>query len=70
MLEVLHELAQIRNPIALAGIVEINKLKGTDEFELRIKCILDVHSRKSINELLEKRNLKMREEEDFIIIYK
>jgi len=49
--------------------VEIRKSPGTDEFELRFKCALDLHGRKSVNEFLEKRNLKMMEEKGFIIIY-
>jgi len=66
----LHDLAQLHQEIAFAGIVEINNLSGTDEYELKIKCVLDAHGRKSINEFLEKRDLKMREEEGFIIIFK
>ena len=69
-LAILHDLAQLHQEIAFGGIVEVNNLGGTDEYELKIKCVLDAHGRKSINEFLEKRDLKMREEEGFIIIFK
>jgi len=48
--------------------VEINRLRGTDGFELKIKCVLDFHDREAINEFLEKRKLRMREEKGTIII--
>ena len=65
----MRELGQIHEEFALAEIVTINKLSDTDEFELKIKCVLDAHGRKSINEFLQKRNLKMREDNGFIIIH-
>ncbi|MDQ1281178.1 MAG: hypothetical protein QG670_2442 [Thermoproteota archaeon] len=65
---VFHDLVQINNEIAFSQIVEINKLSDTDEFELKIKVVLDVHDVKPINEFLEKRSLKMREKDEFIII--
>lgn len=67
-LAVLSELAQIHQEIAFAGIVGISELGDSEEFELRIKCVLDAHGRKSIHEFLQKRNLTMRENEGFIII--
>ena len=66
---VLREFANSHKEIASAELVEIRRCPGTDEFELRFKCVLDFHGRKSVNEFLDKRNLKMREEKGFIIIY-
>jgi hypothetical protein len=49
-------------------MVEIRRLSDS-KFELKIKCVLDDHGRRSICAFLEKRNLKMREEKGFTIIY-
>jgi len=48
--------------------VEINQLRGADGFELKIKRVLDFHDREAINEFLEKRKLRMREEKGIIIV--
>lgn len=64
----MRELVQLHTEIAFTEIVTINKLSDTDEFELKIKCVLDVHGRKLVNEFLQKRNLKVSEKEGFIII--
>jgi len=66
----LHELAQIHSEIAFAEIVEISKLVNGDEHELKIKCLLNVDGRESVNAFLIERDLKMRGENGFIIIYR
>jgi hypothetical protein len=48
--------------------VEINRLRGADGFELKIKCVLNLQYREAINEFLEKRKLRMREEKGTIMI--
>jgi len=66
---VLREFANFHKEIASAELVEIRKSPDSGEFEIRIKRVLDVHSRESINEFLGKRDLRMIEEKGFIIIY-
>jgi len=48
--------------------VEIVKLGNSDEVEIKIRCVLNDNGR-VVDEFLEKRNLKMREEKGFVIIY-
>ncbi len=63
---VLRELGKLQE-FVFSQLVEINtKPEGA---EVKIKCVLDAHSRKVINEFLEKRNLKIREEKGFVIIF-
>ncbi len=66
---VLRELSNLHTEIAFSELVEINQLNKNHEFELKFKCVLDTHGRKSINEFLEKRNLKMKEENGFVIVH-
>jgi len=49
--------------------VEISKQGKTDDFQIKIKCILDAHGRKVIDEFLKERNLRMREEQGLVLIY-
>ena len=65
---VLRELGQIHSEITFSEIVTIDKLSNANEFELKIKCVLDAHGRQSIREFLQKRKLDMRENQGFIII--
>jgi len=65
----LRELSQFHTKIALAELVEISELSGTDGFELKIKCVLDARDRESVNEFLEKKDLKTRETKGVIIVY-
>jgi 16S rRNA C1402 (ribose-2'-O) methylase RsmI len=64
-----RELAKIHSEIAFAEIVEISKLPNSDAYELKIRFVLDVHGRESVNAFLIERDLKMREENGFIIIH-
>lgn len=66
----MRELGHIHSEVAFAEIVNLNKSRDTDEFELQIKCVLDAQGRKSINEFLQERNLEMREDQGFVIIRK
>ena len=49
--------------------MEIAKVGNSDESEIKIRCVLDDHGRAVVDEFLEKRNLRMREERGFVIIY-
>jgi hypothetical protein len=49
--------------------VEISKQDKANDFQIKIKCVLDVHGRKIVDEFLKERNLKMREEKGFVLIY-
>ncbi len=64
-----RELARLHGEFAYADRVEINKVGNSDESEIKIKCTLDGHAREIVTLFLEKKNLKMREEAEFIIIY-
>ena len=66
---VLRVLSQLHREIVFANFLEVSKARGTKGYELRIKCVLDAHGRNSISGFLEKRKLKMREENGFIVIY-
>jgi len=69
-LSVLNELAQRHTEIvAYAGLVVIDKLDKTDQIQLKIKYIPNGHDKKVIEEFLKERNLKMKEEKGFLIIY-
>jgi len=66
-LSVLHELTQLHKEVFVyAEIMEIREADGT---ELKIKCPLDSHGRKVITDFLSEKNLQMREEKGYIIIY-
>jgi hypothetical protein len=49
-----------------ADIVELRKNDGV---EIRIKCDLDAHGRKVVDDFLKERNLHMRQEEGYIVVY-
>jgi len=66
---VFRELTELHTEIAYATIVSIDKTSDTEGYSLKIKCVLDSHSRDSINEFLKKRNLQIREEKGYVIIY-
>lgn len=69
MLSVFRELAKLHADFAYSDRVEIAKADNSDESEIKIRCVLDDHGRAVVDEFLEKRNLKMREEKGFVIIY-
>ena len=64
---VLHEISQVCREINTAEIVA-DRLGGSDEYELKIKCVLSLNSRKSLNEILQKRNLTLQEENGRVFI--
>jgi hypothetical protein len=68
-LAVFRELTKLHGEFAYADRVEIAKVGNSDEVEIKIKCVLDAHGKEMIEEFLNNRNLKMREEKGFVIIY-
>lgn len=66
---VLRELSQSHMEIASADMVELRKSSNGDQTELKIKCVVSFDCEKSVRKFLEKRNLEMREEKGFIVIY-
>jgi hypothetical protein len=73
-LAVLHELFTVLQETLLIGCVSLDSkettfLRGSNGFEIKIKCELDVRSRKCMEPILEKHNLGIKEDEGFIILY-
>ena len=67
---VFRELSQLHEEVvAYAELVEIGKRDKTGDFQIRIKCVLDVHRRKIVDEFLKEKKLKMKEEKGFVLIY-
>ena len=67
-LKTLRELAEVQSELAFSQIVSLIELSNNDEFAISFKCTLVDHGRKVINEFLEKKKLKMKEENGFITI--
>jgi hypothetical protein len=44
-------------------------LKGSDRYEIKIRCTLDKESKNSIRRVLEKHKLEMKEDRDFLILH-
>ncbi len=69
-LVILQELCEFHRVIvAYAQIIEIAESANSDEFKLKIKASLDTHSKEVIDKFLKERNLKMKKENEYIIIY-
>lgn len=52
------------------GTPEIITLaRKDDECEIKIKCPLNNYNRKVLDEILQKHNLRMREDKGYIIVY-
>ena len=67
---VFRELSQLhREIVAYAELVEISKQDKANDFQIKIKCVLDAHGRKIVDEFLKEKKLKMREEKGFVLIY-
>jgi hypothetical protein len=66
---ILRELAKTFREIVLAEFVSIVKLSGENDYELKLRCLIDDCDKESISEYLQKWDLKMREEKGYMVVY-
>ena len=73
-LDVMHEILDALKETVSISSVSLDHSshqisKHPDDFQIKIKCNLDDYSRKCIQPILEKHNLKTDTKEDTVIIY-